>query len=82
MSDVTLTGALDMRKRSKRSKWTSNSREYRILLYKELVHDLSDEMKGLCDCSNHRSEWSLKKARRVLRRYQRNWKQYRKTQWK
>jgi hypothetical protein len=71
-----------MRKKKNRLKWTDDSREYRLIVKDQAERNWADERNGFCDCPRHNPYWNLADARRYMRRYQRNWKQYRKTQHK
>ena len=69
-------------KKDYRYRWTSNSREHKIIHMDRAIYDWEDEMKGVCLCPRHKPYWNLKEARRAIKKHQRNWKKYRKTQYK
>ncbi len=69
-------------KKHHRLKWTNDSREYNILIKTKSLYENSCERLGLCDCPRHRAHWSLSLSKKVWGKYQRNWKKFRKTQYK
>ena len=76
-------------KRHKRLKETDDPREYRLIIQREICHNDGESWtKGweyaVCDCLHHRRYWDIQTSKRIKRFKQnrKNWKFYRKTQYK